>query len=120
MGINDVTIHAPGMWDNENSEALPGWFAIDREKEGGIIVYTCDDLLAIQIREMMLGYVRLPKFGCGVALDGETLMSATMAREGFLFINDAGEVTAPTSQEFLDAVNAVLGTVYVMGDFPGR
>jgi hypothetical protein len=35
-------------------------------------------------------------------------------------LDDAYEISAPDSQEFLDAINTHFGTAYRWEDFPGR
>lgn len=71
-------------------------------------------------------YVILDKFGCAVRIAGESLSLQTcpLVVEGGLENGGAeecwSEVSAPDSQEFLDAVNKVFGTNFTMADFPGR
>lgn len=76
--------------------------------------------------------IALPDFGCYVRVIDGTLFDCAMpadvketggevAVNGWLADEDNwGEVSAPGSQEFLDAVNREFGTSFRMDQFPGR
>lgn len=70
------------------------------------------------------GVVALPDYGCVVWVDDETLYSMearTFRRCGHIVnYDDAVEITAPHSQEFLDDVNGNLGTSFQFDEFAGR
>jgi hypothetical protein len=75
-------------------------------------------------------YLRLEPWGCVVWLEGEhpgTLFGwelgefdCAMAAGEFDPTDMAYEISAPDSQEFLDAVNAHFGTAYQFDEFAGR
>jgi hypothetical protein len=62
----------------------------------------------------------MPRFGCAVRVEDGVLLEVPMLVNGNFDYDSEGEVTAPDSQEFLDAVNEALGTDYTMGQFAGR
>jgi len=67
--------------------------------------------------------VILKRFGCLCRVVDGTLYDQGLRTVDFLNVwNEdlAGEVTAPQSQEFLDAVNSAFGTTFEMDQFAGR
>ena len=68
------------------------------------------------------GVGRLEAFGCYVWLEDGTLFSSEIGdfeRHGKDF-DYSGEITAPAGNDFLDAVNHVLGTDFRFDQFAGR
>jgi len=61
----------------------------------------------------------IEKFGVIVAVREGVLLCTPIPEEGH-DPEDWTEVTAPESQEFLDAVNAEFGTGFTMDQFAGR
>ena len=72
-------------------------------------------LKEIEIREVE--WEVLPQFGCFVKAYNGTLYSAPMGEKGELLSDEYYEVTAPESQDFLDAANRMLGTDFNMNEF---
>ena len=77
--------------------------------------------LAETLRDIAQGNIPLPSFNCWVTVKDGVLMSCPMAEGGEVDLFDGEpnwcEVTAPGSQEFLDAVNHKLGTSFKIEDF---
>ena len=71
-------------------------------------------------------YIILEQYGCAVRVAGKSLslQTCSLVVEGGLEGGGReeywGEVSAPDSQNFLDAANKALGTNFTMQDFPGR
>lgn len=68
------------------------------------------------------GWVRLPDFGCAVRLVEGGLQETPLLEDGSIEddFESTTDVTAPASQEYLDAVNAALGTTFTLDQFAGR
>ena len=64
--------------------------------------------------------IRLDEWGCVVWVDNGVLYSSVIHADDSVNYGDYGEVTAPESQIFLDAVNGWLGTSFRYDEFPGR
>lgn len=70
--------------------------------------------------------VFLEEFGAYVTIEDDELLYCAANNDGTPDTDMDGEtpnwceVTAPVSQEFLDAVNVAFGTSYTMGQFAGR
>lgn len=73
---------------------------------------------------MKTSFSILPEYGCAVRIIDKSLQDCPLLTGGALDGGGAeeywGEVTAPQSQSFLDAVNRIFGTHFEMKDFPGR
>ena len=67
---------------------------------------------------------KMDDYGAYVTVEGGTLLSAAMREDGSPEMDSGSiawsEVSAPESQDFLDAVNGLFGTDFKMDQFAGR
>ncbi len=53
--FDDIAVLPPGMWDNQQSDALEGWFAVTTDE--GIIAYFGDETDAYRFRWDLINLV---------------------------------------------------------------
>jgi hypothetical protein len=116
------------MTDEQIRQAILDWAGSDDGAEellDDIEAEMTDRKLKAQVRPApSLPWVHLIEHGCAVWLvDGVLMEAPELAYRSGIHRFDweqATEVTAPNTQEYLDAVNAALGTSFKMSQFAGR
>jgi hypothetical protein len=101
-------------YDENDYSAIPVW-----ESEDMRVLKGC-----LSAAAQWPGWQPVPEFGGFVKLEGKDLLYAPMSLDGGMDLwnnePNACEVTAPDSQDFLERVNNLYGTEFLMDQFAGR